>query len=155
MWLVILKTHRYVVSVLALRTIKTLGFTHCQGNNYTCFVFSLCVTIIKEDRPPNGVQGWPQQRTFPIKNHVLKVFNRKGNFWWYSHVTLAWQPALEFYEKYLVFWYLSYHLTWHCSSISEDLYRFARNLQHLSTKLFLLLFPNNFRPATCKIVQKQ
>ena len=36
----------------------------------------------------------------------------------------------------------------HCSSISEDLLKFARNLQHLLTKLFLLLFLNNFTTET-------
>jgi hypothetical protein len=38
---------------------------------------------------------------------------------------------------------------------TEDLHRFSRNVQHLSAKLFLLLFLNNFRCANCKIVQKQ
>ena len=33
-------------------------------------------------------------------------------------------------------------------SISEDLHRFAKNLQHLNAKLFLLLFLNNFKHAT-------
>ena len=50
----------------------------------------------------------------------------------------------------LLFRYLSHHLTWHCFSISKDLHRFARNLQHMSTKLFLLLFLNNFSRATHK-----
>ena len=54
---------------------------------------------------------------------------------------------------YYVFRYLRHYLTWQCSSISEDLGRFARNFQHLSAKLFLLLFLNNFRPATHKIVR--
>ena len=31
-------------------------------------------------------------------------------------------------------------MTWHCSSIFENLHRFARNLQHKNAKLFLLLF---------------
>ena len=59
---------------------------------------------------------------------------------------------LNLHETDLLFCYLSHHLTWHLSSISEDLHRFARRLQHLSAKLFLLLFLNNFRHATCKIV---
>ena len=46
-------------------------------------------------------------------------------------------------------------MTSYCFRISEDLHRFARNLQHMSAKLFLLLFLNNFRRATCKIVQEQ
>ena len=55
---------------------------------------------------------------------------------------------LNLHETDLLFWYLSHHLTWHCSSISEDLHRFARNLQHLLAKLFLLLFLNNFTTET-------
>ena len=55
---------------------------------------------------------------------------------------------LNLYQTDLLFWYLSHHLTWHCSSISEYLHRFARNLQHLLAKLFLLLFLNSFRRAT-------
>ena len=43
---------------------------------------------------------------------------------------------------------MSHHLTWHCFSISEDLHRFARNLQHMNAKLFLLLFLNNFTAET-------
>ena len=39
-------------------------------------------------------------------------------------------------------------MTWHCSSIPEDLHRFARNLQHLLTEMFLLLFLNNFTTET-------
>ena len=38
---------------------------------------------------------------------------------------------LNLHETNLLFQYLSHHLTWHCSSISKDLHRFARNLQHL------------------------
>ena len=41
-----------------------------------------------------------------------------------------------------------HYLTWHCSSISEDLHRFARYLQHLLPKLFLLLILNNFKLTT-------
>ena len=48
----------------------------------------------------------------------------------------------------LLFRYLSHHLTWHCFSISKDLHRFARNLQHMNKKLFLLLFLNNFKRET-------
>ena len=55
---------------------------------------------------------------------------------------------LNLHETDLLFRYLSHHLTWHCSSISEDLHRFARNLQHMNAKLFLLLFLNNFKRAT-------
>ena len=55
---------------------------------------------------------------------------------------------LNLHETDLLFWYLSHHLTWHCFSISEDLHRFARNLQHMNIKLFLLLFLNNFKCAT-------
>ena len=55
---------------------------------------------------------------------------------------------LNLHETDLLFQYLSHHLTWHCSSISEDLHRFARNLQHMNAKLFLLLFLNNFKQAT-------
>ena len=32
---------------------------------------------------------------------------------------------LNLYQTDLLFWYLSHHLTWHCSSISEDLLNFA------------------------------
>ena len=46
---------------------------------------------------------------------------------------------------YYIFRYSSHHLTWHCSGISEDLHIFARNLQHLLAKLFLLLFLNDNR----------
>ena len=46
---------------------------------------------------------------------------------------------------------MSHHLTWHRSSIYEDLHKFARNLQHMSAKLFLLLFQNNFVSCTPKI----
>ena len=55
---------------------------------------------------------------------------------------------LNLHETDLLFRYLRHHLTWHCSSISEDLHRFARNLQHMNTKLFLLLFLNNFTTET-------
>ena len=47
---------------------------------------------------------------------------------------------LNLHETNLSFQYLSNHLTWHCPTISEDLHRFARNLQHLLAKMFLLLF---------------
>ena len=47
---------------------------------------------------------------------------------------------LKLHETDLLFWYLSHHLTLHCSSISEDLQRFARNLQHSSEKLSLFCF---------------
>ena len=33
---------------------------------------------------------------------------------------------LNLHETDLLFRYLSHHLTWHCSSISEDLHRFAQ-----------------------------
>ena len=44
--------------------------------------------------------------------------------------------------------YISPQLAWHCFSISEDLHRFARNLQHMNAKLFSLLFLNNFKRVT-------
>ena len=47
-----------------------------------------------------------------------------------------------------MFRYLSHNLTWHCSSISEDLRRFARNLQYMKAKV--LLFLNNFRTTSPK-----
>ena len=72
---------------------------------------------------------------------------------------------LNLHETDLLFRYLSHHLTWHCSSISEDLHRFARNLQHMNAKLFLLLFlgvaslklfrinnKNNFAFIYCKFL---
>ena len=43
---------------------------------------------------------------------------------------------LNLHETDLLFRYLSHHLTWQCSSISENLDRFARNLQHNNAKLF-------------------
>ena len=52
------------------------------------------------------------------------------------------QIQLNLHETDLLFRYLSHHLTWHCSSISENLQRFARNLLHKNAKLFLLLFSN-------------
>ena len=55
---------------------------------------------------------------------------------------------LNLHETDLLFWYLSHHLTWHCSSISDNLHRFARNLQHINTNLFLLLLLNNLKRAT-------
>ena len=48
----------------------------------------------------------------------------------------------------LIYYFDTWAIIWHCSSISEDLHRFARNLQHLSAKLFLLLFLNNFTTET-------
>ena len=39
-------------------------------------------------------------------------------------------------------------MTWHCSNVAEDLHRFARNLQHLLAKLFLLSFLSNFTVET-------
>ena len=45
-------------------------------------------------------------------------------------------------------------MSWHCSSISEDLHRFAKNLQHMNAKLFLLLFLNNFKSVTPKTITK-
>ena len=50
--------------------------------------------------------------------------------------TLSDKLQLNLYETDLLFWYLSHHLKWHCSSISEDLHGFARNLQHFSAKKF-------------------
>ena len=47
------------------------------------------------------------------------------------------QLQLNLHETDLLFRYLSHHLTWQCSSISEDLHRCARNFQHLLTKLLL------------------
>ena len=35
---------------------------------------------------------------------------------------------LNLYETDLLFRYLSHHLTWHCSSIYEDLHRFERKI---------------------------
>ena len=55
---------------------------------------------------------------------------------------------LNEYETDPYFLQLGHHLTLNCSSISEDLHRFARNLQHLLAKLFLLLFLNNFTTET-------
>ena len=57
---------------------------------------------------------------------------------------------LNLHETDLFYRYPSHHLTWHCSTISEDLHRFARNLQHLSANLFLLLFLNNFTTETIR-----
>ena len=56
---------------------------------------------------------------------------------------------LNLHETYLLFRYLSHHLTWYCFSISEDLHRFARNLQYLSTKLFRNNNKNNFELMCC------
>ena len=50
----------------------------------------------------------------------------------------------------LIYYFDTSASIWHFSSISEDLHRFARNLQHLSAKLFLLLFLNNFVLICCK-----
>ena len=44
----------------------------------------------------------------------------------------------------LIFTYLSHHLTRQCFGISEDLHRFARNLQHLSTILLFFIVPEQF-----------
>ena len=55
---------------------------------------------------------------------------------------------LNLHETNLSCRYLCHHLTQHCSSISKDLHRFARNLQHLLAKLFLLLLLNNFTTET-------
>ena len=63
-------------------------------------------------------------------------------------LTKSFYIQLNLHETDLLFQYLSHHLTWQCSSISEDLHRFARNLQHLLSKLFLLLFLNNFITET-------
>ena len=41
-----------------------------------------------------------------------------------DHICL--QVQLNLHETDLLFQYLSHHLTWHCSSIYEDLHRFAQ-----------------------------
>ena len=46
------------------------------------------------------------------------------------------QLQFNLHETDLLLRYLSHHLTWHCSSISKYLHRFARNLQHLSANCF-------------------
>ena len=53
---------------------------------------------------------------------------------------------LNLHETDLLFRYLSHHLARRCSSIYEDLHRFAN---------FFLLFLNNFAYGAPKIVQKQ
>ena len=59
----------------------------------------------------------------------------------FSRFCIFWVcTARWIWDRIHIFYILSHHLTWHCSSISEDLHRFTRNLQHLLTKLFLLLF---------------
>ena len=47
---------------------------------------------------------------------------------------------LNEYETDPYFLQLGHHLTLNCSSISEDLHRFARNFKHKNSKLYLLLF---------------
>ena len=65
------------------------------------------------------------KKAHDINNHFFKL----------SHGLLLIDFSIQhnLHETDLLFRYLSHHLTWHCSSISED-------LQHLLTKLFLLLF---------------
>jgi hypothetical protein len=80
------------------------------------------------------------------------------NFWFITRKVVQ----LNLHETDLLFRYLSHHLIWHCSSISDDLHRFARHLQHLSAKLFLGNFKrttlklfrnkNNFAPICCKFL---
>ena len=90
-----------------------------------------------------------------LKAKCLKMYKFDFVLVFLNHFSKLKQLQLNLHDIDLSFWYLSHHLTWHCSSISEGFNKFARNLHHLSAKLFLLLFPNNFRPETCKIVQKQ
>ena len=56
------------------------------------------------------------------------------------------------HEIDLLFRYLNHHLTWHCSSISEDLHRFQQICTDVITKLFLLLFLNSFRRQKIKTI---
>ena len=69
-------------------------------------------------------------------------------------LVLVWNVYLQLnlHETNLLFRYLSHLLTWHCFRISEELQRFARNLQHMIAKLFLLLFLNNFAIICCKFL---
>ena len=66
---------------------------------------------------------------------LLPISSFFQNFWSFSSISEVIQ--LNIHETNLIFQYLSHYLTWHCSSISEDLHRFARNLKHLLAKLFL------------------
>ena len=56
---------------------------------------------------------------------------KKGRTKYYFLFLSMGQYSLISMRLIYYFRYLSHHLTWHCSSISEDLHRFARDLQHL------------------------
>jgi hypothetical protein len=47
---------------------------------------------------------------------------------------------LNFHETDLLFGYLSHHLTWHCSSISENLHKLLETI----TKTILRSYAANF-----------
>ena len=81
----------------------------------------------------------------------------KKFFYWYLVISICFfshRPApapcvqLNLHKTDLLFRYLSHHLTWHCSSIYEDLHRFTQICPYMIIKLFLLLFLNSFRPST-------
>ena len=72
--------------------------------------------------------GWWHDACLPMVPQWSEIENSIRKLYDYSKTCFV---QLNLHETDLLFWYLSHHLTWQCSSISEDLHRFARNLQHL------------------------
>ena len=102
--------------------------------------------------------------TYAVGNHSFRTFaiwrGGRSNFieicLWTVLKKLG-EVQLNLHEIDLLFRYLNHHLTWHCSSISEDLHWFARNLQHWNAKLFFVIVSEQYAPhmlqISCKSVQ--
>ena len=93
----------------------------------------------------SSVELWQCRNGFERQNNTYLSTSYKV-----TKATCLAYVQLNEYETDPYFLELSHHLTSYCFEISEDLHRFARNLQHLLTKLFLLLFLNNFRRQTIR-----
>ena len=125
------------------------NFDHlCERGQKRAFLYHLSIYLISS----TYLLSNPQCKT---RRGVQKKFLLVIRFFY----VLLCLVQLNLNETNLLFRYLSHHLTWHCSSISGDLHRFARNLQHLSVKLRiarLKLFrnnnKNNFALIWCKFL---
>ena len=77
--------------------------------------------------------------TFPYPK--LSVRKKWPQFNW-SLRSYPYYLQLNLHQTNLLFRYLSHHLTWHCSSIYEDLHRYARKIVFVIVEC-LKLFRNN------------
>ena len=103
-------------------------------------------------RTITSIDFWPGHWTNCMRNCERRLDNFVEQcfaFQLYSFISLC---VYSLISIRLIYYFdtFSHCLIWHCSNMYEDLHRFARNLQHMSVKLFLLLFLNNFRQTTPK-----